>query len=123
MLKKSTSGVLAGHRRLTISAAFTNVPRFIQRGVNLRGSTYHRARAARAAQGGRVRKVTPRARHCQLTISPARTDMALVIPRAVRFAAALFGDMRVLARRGGRVRTMAFLNILRARHNSFSVVC
>jgi hypothetical protein len=29
-----------GHCRLTISAAFTNVPRIIQRGVNLRGSTY-----------------------------------------------------------------------------------
>ena len=40
MLKKSSSFVLAGHRRLTISAAFTNVPRLIRRGVNLRSSTY-----------------------------------------------------------------------------------
>ncbi|MDI3461981.1 MAG: hypothetical protein OJF50_000802 [Nitrospira sp.] len=32
--------VLTGHCRLTISAAFTSLPRFIQRGVNLRGSTY-----------------------------------------------------------------------------------
>ncbi|WHZ25404.1 MAG: hypothetical protein OJF51_000199 [Nitrospira sp.] len=47
MPKKSASGVLARHRRLTISAAFTSVPRFIQRGVNLRGSTYHRERAAK----------------------------------------------------------------------------
>jgi hypothetical protein len=34
MLKKSSSFVLAGHRHLTISAAFTNVPRFIQHGEN-----------------------------------------------------------------------------------------
>ncbi len=40
MLKKSASGVLARHCRLTVSAAFTNVTRFIQRVVNLRGSTY-----------------------------------------------------------------------------------
>ena len=40
MLKKSASFVLARHSRLTISAAFTNVPRFMQHGVNLRGSTY-----------------------------------------------------------------------------------
>jgi hypothetical protein len=40
MLKKSSRFVLWRHSRLTISAAFTNVPRFIQRGVNLRGSTY-----------------------------------------------------------------------------------
>jgi hypothetical protein len=37
MLKKFASGVLAGHCRLTISEAFTNVPRLIRRGVNLRG--------------------------------------------------------------------------------------
>jgi hypothetical protein len=30
----------------------------------------------------------------------------------VRLSAALFGDMRVLARKGGRVRTTAFLNTL-----------
>jgi hypothetical protein len=39
MLKKSFSFVLTRHSRLTISAAFTNVPRCIQRGVNLSGST------------------------------------------------------------------------------------
>jgi hypothetical protein len=43
LLVKSASGVLAGHGGLTISAAFTSLPRFIQRGVNLRGSTYWRA--------------------------------------------------------------------------------
>ena len=37
LLKKSASGVLAGHCRLTISAAFTNVTHFSQRVVNLRG--------------------------------------------------------------------------------------
>jgi hypothetical protein len=36
----SASFVLRRHGRLTISAAFTNVPRVIQRGVNLRPSTY-----------------------------------------------------------------------------------
>ncbi len=35
MLKKSFSFVLTRHSRLTISAAFTNVPRLIQRGVNV----------------------------------------------------------------------------------------
>jgi hypothetical protein len=40
MLKKSSSFVLTRHSRLTISTAFTNVPRLIRRGVNLRGSTY-----------------------------------------------------------------------------------
>jgi hypothetical protein len=46
MLKKSASGVLAGHCRLTISAAFTNVPCLIRHGVNLRGSTYRSVRFA-----------------------------------------------------------------------------
>jgi|GEM_PF-3928754 len=40
MLKKSSSFVLASHSRLTISTAFTNMPRLIRRGVNLRGSPY-----------------------------------------------------------------------------------
>ena len=35
LLKKSAAGVLARYSRLTISAAFTSLPRFIQRGVNL----------------------------------------------------------------------------------------
>jgi outer membrane protein len=38
MLKKSASFVFARLCRLTISAAFTSVPRLIRRGVNLRGS-------------------------------------------------------------------------------------
>ena len=40
MRKKSASGVLARHCRLTGSAAFTNVTRVIPRVVNLSGSTY-----------------------------------------------------------------------------------
>jgi hypothetical protein len=40
MLKKSSGFVLARHCRLTISAAFKNVTRFMQRVVNLRGSPY-----------------------------------------------------------------------------------
>jgi hypothetical protein len=40
MLKMITGFVVARHSRLTISAAFTSVPRLIRRGVNLRGSTY-----------------------------------------------------------------------------------
>ncbi|HEX5543925.1 MAG TPA: hypothetical protein VFX10_00445 [Nitrospira sp.] len=74
--------------------------------------------------------------HCRLTDSPARTDVALFIHRAVRLIplrvadlpAALFGALRVLARRGwageigkgasrrdrgGRVRMTAFLTTLR----------
>jgi hypothetical protein len=46
MLKKSASGVLARHSRLTISAAFTGVPCLIRHGVNLRGSTYRSVRLA-----------------------------------------------------------------------------
>ena len=46
MVKKTSSFVLARHCRLTFSAAFTNVTRFIQRVVNLRGSTYDTVRLA-----------------------------------------------------------------------------
>jgi hypothetical protein len=46
LLKKSPSFVLAGHCRLTISAAFTNVTRLIRRVVNLRPSTYPRGYAS-----------------------------------------------------------------------------
>ena len=48
MLKKAASGVLAGHCRLTISAAFTSVPCLIRHGVNLRGSTYRSVRLSSA---------------------------------------------------------------------------
>jgi hypothetical protein len=40
LLIKSASRVLAGHCRLTISAALTGLPCLIRHGVNLRGSTY-----------------------------------------------------------------------------------
>ncbi|MBA5875927.1 MAG: hypothetical protein GDA66_15440 [Nitrospira sp. CR1.2] len=43
MRKKSASGVLARHGRLTDSAAFTNVPHVIPRGVNLSGSPYRKS--------------------------------------------------------------------------------
>ena len=55
MRKNSASGVLARHCRLTNSAAFTNVTRFIQRVVNLSGSTYahgHRACLGMLGVGG-----------------------------------------------------------------------
>ena len=44
MVKKPARFVLARHCRLTVSAAFTNVTRFIQRVVNLRGSTYRKGK-------------------------------------------------------------------------------
>lgn len=40
--KKSATGLLARHRRLTISAAFENVTRYIQCVVNLRRSMHDR---------------------------------------------------------------------------------
>jgi hypothetical protein len=46
MRKKSASGILARHCRLTISTAFTSVVRFIQRVVNLKRSTYGHGKRA-----------------------------------------------------------------------------
>jgi hypothetical protein len=46
MLKMASSFVLARHSRLIHSPAFTNVTRFIQRVVNLRGSTYGHGKRA-----------------------------------------------------------------------------
>ena len=58
MLKQSFIVVLTRHCRLTISAAFTSVPRLIRRGVNLIGSTYGLSkRLFTQAMGGRVKKV------------------------------------------------------------------
>ncbi|WHZ30356.1 MAG: hypothetical protein OJF51_005159 [Nitrospira sp.] len=93
MLKKSSSGVLAGHCRLSISAAFTSVPRFIQRGVNLRDSTYHRERAALAARGGWVRKSAPRPRHRALTDSRPSANVTLLLRRVADLAAALLDSL------------------------------
>jgi hypothetical protein len=94
MLKKAASGVLARHSRLTISAAFTNVPRFIQRGVNLRGSTYHWERAALAARGGVGEKeyASP-VRHWALTVSRPSASMTLLIRRVADLAAALLDNL------------------------------
>jgi hypothetical protein len=90
MRKKPASGVLAGHCRLTISAASTSLPRFIQRGVNLRGSPYRRARAASAARGGWVKKdyASP-LRHWALTDSRPSANVTLIILRIADLAAAL----------------------------------
>ncbi|WHZ26196.1 MAG: hypothetical protein OJF51_000991 [Nitrospira sp.] len=93
MLKKSASCVLGGHCRLTISAAFTGVPRFIQRGVNLRDSTYRRARAARAARGGRVRKGYASPRHRALTDSRPSANVTLLLRRVADLAAALLDSL------------------------------
>jgi hypothetical protein len=94
MLKKPASGVLAGHSRLTISAAFTNVPRFIQRGVNFRGSTYHRVRAARAVRGWVGGKVyASPLRHRALTDSRPSAGVTLIILRVADLAAALLNSL------------------------------
>jgi len=79
MVKKAAGFVLARHCRLTISAAFTNVTRFIQRVVNLRGSTY-RAREkspSRQARGRRVRKMWP---HLLALLRPRWTDFLSRLP-------------------------------------------
>jgi hypothetical protein len=89
MVKKSASFVLARHCRLTIAAAFTSVTRFIQRVVNLRGSTYGlwEQSLSRQAQGGRGKNVMIR-------------HLAGVHKRGAHYS----------SRRGPR--WMAFLNIL-----------
>ena len=51
-------------------------------------------------------------RHRRLTNSAARTDVALLIRRTVRLAAALSAERRVLARRGWAGENLAFLSIL-----------
>ena len=51
LFKKSPSGVLARHSRLTISAAFINVPRFIQRGVNRRAQRTALAKSRHSSLG------------------------------------------------------------------------
>jgi hypothetical protein len=81
--------VLAGHCRLTILAAFTNVPRLIRRGVNLRGSTYHRVRAAQSSSGqvGEKEYASP-LRHWALTDSRPSANLTLLIRRVADLAAA-----------------------------------
>jgi len=86
MLKKSSSFVLARHSRLTISAAFTNVPRLIQRGVNLRRSTYGPTYASPL-------------RHRALTDSRPSAYVTLIILRVADLPAALPVERRVSARR------------------------
>ncbi len=77
LLKKSASGVLAGHCRLTISAAFTNLPRLIRRGVNLRGSTYRSVRLAPSLAAALLDGLFDQpASSCEMT----RTTRSLVLP-------------------------------------------
>ncbi|CBK41274.1 protein of unknown function [Nitrospira defluvii] len=58
---QSASGVLAGHCRLTVSAAFTNVTRVIPRVVNLTGSPYrYGTRACLGRLGEGAQECTPR---------------------------------------------------------------
>jgi hypothetical protein len=72
MLKKTSSFVLA----------------------SLRGSTYHRARAAGAAQGGRVRKFTPQSLgHWALTNSRPCADVTILIRRVADLAVALLDSL------------------------------
>jgi hypothetical protein len=100
MLKKSAAGVLARHGRLTISVALTSLPRLIQRGVNLRGSTYHRARAAQEQlEVGRMKKDTPRLlRHRALINSRPSANVTHSMLRVADLAAALPAEQRVSAR-------------------------
>ncbi|MBA5872381.1 MAG: hypothetical protein GDA68_20640 [Nitrospira sp. CR2.1] len=56
MRKKSASGVLARHGRLTGSAAFTSVTRVIPRGVNLSGSPYRKSTIHPFACSGLARR-------------------------------------------------------------------
>ena len=71
-----------------------------------KGSTYHRVRAATAARGGLGENNYPSPlRHWALTDSRPSADVTLIILRVEDLAAALFGERRVLARQGGRVRT------------------
>ncbi len=57
---------------------------------NLRGSTCRHGKEPVSAGSGRVGKndVASPPRHCRLTVSPASTDVALLIRRAVDLAAA-----------------------------------
>ena len=56
LLIKSASSVLAGHCRLTISAAFTSMPSFIRHGVKPQRPTYSLGkRLLLQAMGGRVK--------------------------------------------------------------------
>ena len=128
-LEKSAGGVLMGHCRLTISAAFTDMSCLIRRGVNFGGTTVPgRERAALAAWGRWVRRVrlALRTLGAQGTL-PAQglagaPDMTFFIHCALRaliqysFVASRT-SLRPCLWRGaspvGRVRSAAFLSILK----------
>ena len=112
VLKKPASIVLARHCRLTISAAFTNVTRLIQRVVNLRGSTYGQGRRACLGRLGRavkcIRFVLRNCRltgHCQLTDSLASATSrhwALTSPLVHTCASSARREPHYSSRRGPR---------------------
>ena len=142
MLKKSASFVLARHCRLTISAAFTNVTRFIQRVVNLRGSSTAMGKepvSAGSGRAGEMYTIRP-PRHCRLTASPASanvrhwaltgsrpfTDLTCIILHVVNLIVLRVADLAAAEPRSGvsrhagvgRVRQRAILNILRSYFSS-----
>lgn len=101
MPKKSASGVLAKHCRLTNSAAFANVTLLIRRVANLRSSTYpHGKRACLGRWGWAGKNVTPRSKTLPAHHSPACASMTLFTHRVAHLTAALPGTRRVSARRG-----------------------
>ena len=91
MVKKSPSGVLA----------------------SLRGSTYHRVRAAKSSSGrvGEKEYASP-LRHWALTGSRPSADVTLIILRVADLAVAVLAEWRVLARRGWAGEISSFLSIL-----------
>gem|GEM_PF-3398161 len=100
MFQKSSSVVLTRHSRLTISAAFTNVPRFIQRGVNLRVSTYKTTYASPLGHG-------------TLTDSRPSANVRLLIRRLADLAGPCLWNGASWRAGAGRMRATTFLNILR----------
>ena len=81
--------------------------------ASLKASTYHRARAAGAAQGGRVRKFTPQPLgHWALTNSRPSADVTLLIHRVADLAAALSEERFHSSSKTLLVRPIEFLDDL-----------
>jgi hypothetical protein len=87
MVKMAPSFVLSGHCRLTVSAAFTRLPRFIQRGATIRGSTYQTMYDSPLG-------------HWALTISHPSADVTFLIRRVPDLAAALLDTILTILMRG-----------------------
>ena len=91
MLKKSSSFVLASLRRhgaLTVSRPCANVRRLLRRLAHLNVRPGKRARLGGLGAGPGEKGLRFASEHCLLTDSPACTNMALFIHRAVHLAAA-----------------------------------